>query len=379
VKRLLKATALYALLLVVIPFLLLEGAFRLLPVASPPPLQPVTRSEPIAHFAPNSDYVYSAGWNFAIRSHKHANNYGFNNLADYHPEEHTPLFMVIGDSFVEAHEVDAGKSAPELLNASLRGAGRVYSIGLSGAALPQYLASAAYACASFNPGGLAFFIIGNDFDESLLKYNQDGQLHHFDDDGRLVLTGYELPMTKKVLRHSAFIRYVMYNMVTGARLNQIRTLLGGPGPLASAHAASDEEHLADSKKAVDYFLAQLPQRCSLAPSAILFVLDAVRPEIYAAATMPAAMETSYHARMRAYFALQARARGYEILDMQPVFIERHARDGARFEFPTDKHWNALGHRLVADQVRKSVAYRQVFPSLVRTADARQATPDSRER
>jgi hypothetical protein len=64
--------------------------------------------------------------------------------------------------------------------------------------------------------------------------------------------------------------------------------------------------------------------------------------------------------MRAYLAAQAKARGYEVRDMQPVFIARHARDGSRFEFPTDKHWNTLGHRLVADEVRKSGAYARVF-------------------
>jgi hypothetical protein len=376
VTRLLKAIALYALLLAVIPFALLEGIFRLLPVASPPPLQPVTQAEPIAHFKPNTDYAYSAGWNFAIRSRKHANNYGFNNIADYHPGQKTPLFMVIGDSFVEAHEVDAGQSAAELLHASLGGAGRVYSIGLSGAALPQYLATAEYACRNFRPGGLAFFIIGNDFDESLLKYNRDPQLHHFDEHGRLAPAAYELSTTKKVLRHSAFIRYVMYNMVTGARLNQMRNLLRGPAAVSSAHAASGEERLRDSRRAVDYFLAQLPERCGVPPSAIVFVLDAVRPEIYSAATLEAAAETSYQARMRAYIAAEARARGYEVRDMQPVFIERHARDGTRFEFPTDKHWNALGHRLVADEVRKSSAYRRLFDPLVQTAGARQATPDT---
>jgi len=375
VKRLLKALALYALLMLVIPFALLEGIFRLLPVASPPPLQPVTRADPIAHFPPNTDYVYSAGWNFAIRSHKHANNYGFNNVADYHPEEKTPLFMVIGDSFVEAHEVDAGQSAAELLHASLGGAGRVYSIGLSGAALSQYLATADYACRTFRPGALAFVIIGNDFDESLLKYNQSPNLHHFDPQGRLVPADYELSTTKKVLRHSAFIRYVMYNMVTGARLKQIRDMLRNDGAVASAQAASDEERLRDSQRAVDYFLAQLPEHCNVAPSAILFVLDGMRPDIYSAATLAVA-EKGFQARMRAYFTARATARGYEVRDMQPVFIERHARDGARFEFPTDRHWNALGHRLVADEVRKSAAYGRLFNPLVHTAGARQASPDS---
>jgi hypothetical protein len=362
VKRLLKAIALYALLVVLIPFTLLEGAFRLLPVSSPPPIEPVTPEQPIAHFAPRADYVYSAGWNFAIRSHKHTNNYGFNNIADYHPQQRSPLLMVIGDSFVEAHEVDAGKSAAELLNAGLGGAGRVYSIGLSGAALSQYLATAGYACAAFRPQALAFVIIGNDFDESLLKYSDEPQLHHFDDQGRLVLAGYELPLAKKVLRRSAFIRYVMYNAMTGARLNQIRDLLRGSQAVATAataRAASEAERLRDSQRAVDLFLEQLPARCNVEPRSVLFVLDAVRPEIYSAQTMPAA-ENGFQGKMRAYLGAEARRRGYQVLDMQPVFIARHALDGARFEFPTDKHWNALGHELVAQAMRHSEVYGRLF-------------------
>ena len=383
-KRLLKIVALYVLLAVIIPFALVEGIARLLPVASPPPLQAVTPADPIAHFQPNTEYVYSTGWNFAIHSRKRSNNYGFNNIADYHPEEKTPLFMVIGDSFVEAHEVDAGESSAELLNAGLGGRGRVYSIGLSGAALPQYLATAAYACRTFKPRALAFFIISNDFDESLLKYSQDPQLHHFDEQGRLVAPHYELSMAKRVLRHSAFIRYVMYNMVSEARLRQIRLWLRGQTPVAEVvvHAGSEDEHLRDSRRAVDYFLAQLPERCGLAPSEVLFVLDAVRPNMYSPATLKEATETSYHARMRAYIAAEAKARGYEVIDMQPVFIERHARDGARFEFPTDKHWNALGHRMVADQVCKSITYGRLFNpagALVQTAGASQASPDSHAR
>ena len=358
-KHALKAVALYALLLLVIPLVLLEAAFRLLPVSSPPPIEPVSAAQPIAHFAPHSDYVYSAGWNFAIRSRKHTNNYGFNNIADYHPQERSPLLMVIGDSFVEAHEVDAGKSAAELLNAALRGAGRVYSIGLSGAALSQYLATAGYACATFHPQALAFVVIGNDFDESLLKYSDEPQLHHFDADGRLVLTGYELPLAKKVLRHSAFVRYMMLNLMSGARLNQIRRLFRGAAAVPSAQAASEDERLRDSRHAVDLFLEQLPARCNLSPSSVLFVLDAVRPEIYSPQTM-GAVENGYQASMRAYLSAAARRRGYEVLDMQPVFIARHARDGSRFEFPTDKHWNALGHELVAQEMSRSGVFQRLY-------------------
>ena len=358
-KRLMKAIALYALLVLVVPFAILEGVFRLLPVSSPPPIQPVTPEQPIGHFPPHVDYVYSTGWNFAVLSHKHTNNYGLNNIADYHPEERSPLFMVIGDSFVDALQVDAGKSAAELLNAGLRGAGRVYSIGLSGAPLSQYLAAAGYACATFHPQALAFVIIGNDFDESLLKYSDEPQLHHFDAEGRLVLSGYELPLAKKVLRHSAFVRYVMLNLVTGTRLIQIRHLLRGAPAVPAAQAVSAEERLRDSQHAVDLFFEQLPAQCNVSPSSVLFVLDAMRPEIYTSVSLPAA-EDSYQGRMRTYFAAAAHRRGYEVLDMQPVFIARHARDGARFEFPTDKHWNALGHEVVAEQIRQSTVFQRLF-------------------
>ena len=47
-----------------------------------------------------------------------------------------------------------------------------------------------------------------------------------------------------------------------------------------------------------------------------------------AATLKAATETSYHARMRAYLGAEAKARGYELLDLQPVFIERHEAIGS---------------------------------------------------
>jgi len=57
---------------------------------------------------------------------------------DYRVDDQRPLMMVIGDSFVEAHHVDTGSTATELLNRKVADAGRVYSMGLSGAPLSQY-------------------------------------------------------------------------------------------------------------------------------------------------------------------------------------------------------------------------------------------------
>jgi hypothetical protein len=360
----------YPVFLVVVPFLILEGSFRLLPVSSPPHILPVNERDPVARFQPNVEYRFSSDWDFSIVSKKRSNNFGYNFARDYHPDQTTPLLMVIGDSFVEAHAVDAGKSAAEILDSRLSGRGRVYSMGLSGAPLSQYLVFAEYAKTKFRPDALAFVIISNDFDESLLKYKSDPRFHYFDENGNEALLrriDYELPTTKKLLRRSAFIRYVMLNVSAGKRLEEIRRSLSGRSRPAAAYLgvrdneppAALEERLRDSRRAVDLFLDQLPSKSGLPSDAIVFVLDAMRPAIYSEETLRLA-DHSYHAQMRRYFESAARGRGYHVLDLQPAFIARHRRDNSRFEFPADSHWNELGNRVVAEELERSVLFARVF-------------------
>jgi hypothetical protein len=64
--------------------------------------------------------------------------------------------------------------------------------------------------------------------------------------------------------------------------------------------------------------------------------------------------------MRRHFMQQAAAGGFEVVDMTPAFAAAFARDGQRFDFPHDNHWNALGHGIVADQIAASRLYRRVF-------------------
>lgn len=348
-----------------LPFLVMEGVFRLLPVSYPPYILPVSSEDPVAHFQPHIDYFFSEGWNFSIQAEKRTNNFGYVNASDYRTDEATPLLVVIGDSFVEAHQLDAGKSAAEILHAALDGKGRVYSIGLSGAPLSQYLVFAEFARNTFRPEAMAFIIIGNDFDESLLKYKSDPRFHYFEEQGdgfALRRIDYELSTAKTILRKSAFVRYVMLNLLAEHVLDDLRRSLRRLGD-SPAHAregsATLQERIYDSKRAVDYFLEQLPLRSGLDRGSIVFVLDAVRPAMYSAQALRDA-EDGYVSRMRRYFREQAASRGYEVLDMQPAFMRRHRLDGSRFEFPADGHWNELGHKLVAEEMRKSAVFARAF-------------------
>jgi hypothetical protein len=247
----------------------------------------------------------------------------------------------------------------------VEGRGRVYSIGLSGAALSQYLVFAEFARSAFRPDAMAFVIIENDFDESLLKYMSDPRFHYFEEDGsRFVLrrVDYQLSGAKRILRKSALVRYVMHNLMAEYALSNLGRMLpaaeaSGDGPVKAA--AAMEVRIRDSRRAVDFFLDQLPSVSGLDRGSIVFVLDARRPAIYSPEALLEA-DGSFGARMRRYFMTQARSRGYPVLDMEPAFIRRHRSDNSRFEFPIDAHWNELGHELVAEEMRRSAVFARVF-------------------
>lgn len=349
--------------LIALPFALLEGFFRLLPVSNPPYLLPVSAEQPVVRYEANVGYLCSVGWNFAVRARLRTNNFGYNHRWDYHPDDATPLLVVIGDSFVESMTVDSGKSAAELLHAGVEGKGRVYSIGVSGASLSQYLAFADFASTTFRPRAMAFVIVHNDFDESLLKYKSEPRFHYFDEsaDG-LVLrrVDYERSSLRTLLRKSAFVRYVIVNVAPARiRYNFGRVACGSEDPYACEAQAALEQRVADSKRAIDSFLDQVPVKSGLGTDAIVFVLDALRPAMYSAAALREA-EGSYAARMRHHFIEQARSRGFTVIDMQPAFITRHRQDNSRFEFPADAHWNELGQQLVAEEIRKSELFARIL-------------------
>jgi hypothetical protein len=59
--------------------------------------------------------------------------------------------------------------------------------------------------------------------------------------------------------------------------------------------------------------------------------------------------------MRQRLIEQAKARGFRVIDTEPHFIAAYALDGKRFEHPSDGHWNAHGHGVVATAVRDALA------------------------
>lgn len=211
---------------------------------------------------------------------------------------------------------------------------------------------------------MVFLNIGNDFDESLLKYKNEPGHSYFAEDaqGALALRriDYHPSFWRRILRSSALVRYVTLNTdllnfmpkwqhLPFGRPSNTLAFVGNTG------AQANPARMADAQRAIDTFPASVTKAAGLPPHRILFAVDGMRPHIYDARTSRLAAG-SYFDLTRQYFMKQARQGGFEVLDLQPRFVEHVAQYHRPLEFATDNHWNSLGHEVVAEAIAQSNLY-----------------------
>ena len=344
-----------------LPLLLAEVVLRFLPVCDVLGVMPLNAANPVLRYVPNQDVTHSSGWNFYSVHRLHINNDGFVNDQEYTAASPAPLFAIIGDSYIEALRVPNELTLRGRLERKVAARGRIYSFAKSGTPFSEYLAWADHARSAYHPTAIMISIVGNDFDESLNQYKTVPAGHYYVPDAKgelaLRLFDYRPSRLKQFVEHSALIRYLYLD----AELPGIIYRLRHPGAKFVGNTAAEqtEQVVAESKRAVDAFFRDLPEKSGLPSDKVLLTLDAMRPEIYDPALLDAARD-SYFAKMRRYFLEVARAKGYAVIDLQEVFIADYAAHHQRLEFPTDNHWNEAGNAAVAAAVERSKVYRSVF-------------------
>lgn len=330
---------------------ILEVLLRFLPVAGGHYIDPpVNENNPIIRFSPKNDtIIWSLGWNFYQVAKKRINNEGFFNNEDYVDNPDRPVIAIIGDSYVEALQVDNEETFFGILQSELKNY-HFYSFGSSGSQLPTYLAYAKHAL-KYKPEKIVFVIIDNDFDESFLLYRSRVSFWYFNNEGILYLSPYNpnkhiLRRLKNFLRRTSVVaRYLYFNAGLPEAIRKLKNLIK-----TKETPNKDNERINKGKQAIDLFFKYLPQHANIDPKNIIFVIDAPRYYIYK--NDPEGAKSSYFGIMRDYFMSKAKEGGYTIIDMMPVFSEHYRKHKQRFEFPTDGHWNELGHKLVAIEIKK---------------------------
>lgn len=342
-----------------------ELVLRFLPVATGLRTVEVTAASPVFHFAPNRSFVFSRDWDLDMVNRGHVNNAGFVNDQEYRAHGAGPLLGVVGDSYIEAAMVPYPETLHGRLAKRMQGRLRVYSFGASGAPLSQYLVWARHAVQEHGATALLISVVGNDFDESHSAYKTGpGFWHYMPDPGgelRLQLVEYHPGPMRGLVASSALARYLSFNLQVGARLDELKSVFSGASPAGAGRYAGntraevDAARARDSLAVIDAFFRDLPGYTGLPAARVVFTVDGFRyPDVAAASS------DTYFGLMRRAFLEKARALGYDAVDLDPSFFDRHARKGERFEYPRDGHWNRVGHEVAFEAVMKAALLAQLL-------------------
>ena len=350
-----------------------EVVLRFFPVEVSARTMALNAENSVLRAPPNTRFSHSVGWNFRHPNSGRVNNDGFFNDQDYSREGPRPLIAVIGDSYVEAKMVPYEQTIQGRLAKNIGKFGRAYSFALSGAPLSQYLAWSSYARESYAPDAMIVVVVGNDFDESRVKYMIRDGFYHYAEDGdgvlRLRLTEYNPSFWRIFMVESALARYLAFHLrvrESWARLKgKVMAFFrpagdrNAPRYVGNTQAATSAKRQRHSIAVVDAFFRDLPQRSGLRPERILILLDGLRPSIYEP-EKEVAERKSYFAKMRDYVIRTAAEHGYPVIDLHEVFEADYQQNEQRFEFDIDAHWSGYGHGVVARAVMQSAWYATVF-------------------
>ncbi len=275
---------------------------------------------------------------------------------------------IIGDSFVEALQVDYDRSLAEQLERLLTDEAEVYRFGISSAPLSHYLEMLRREVRRFSPDLVVIVLVHNDFDESFVFYDRNPNQSRFnrlataDSGGVREVPG--RPLRKGWLhwvRRTATFRLlaVRYQLPLHklkpflVRLLPFTSEADPPVYQANINIHDLEARMAFNRIAADYVFAQLAALAREDGFGLLLVMDGDRESIYGGAASDSLYRTGALALNR-LAAEVARQQGIPFIDLHPVFEEDYRLNGRRFNFRTDGHWNEYGHEVVARRLYRYI-------------------------
>lgn len=323
---------------------LAELLLRALPVqgglgaADPVPGWPAHRS------VPYTSYVSSSGWALGNVQRGRINNVGYIAPFDYHDGD--KVGVVLGDSFIEGYM----NPYEDMLQARLarvfeRPITSVYNFGTSGASLPHYLGIAQLVGARYHAKWAVVLIGPGDFSEGF------GHTHGYFSWGTPREPAYAMPEVPhgrlaKLVRDSALVRYVLGDL----KFKPAALFSSGfPAPRRACAPASLTSH---DRALVSGWVDRMPQALNLAPSEIALVFNADLTAMQVGGKAPSVCPST-DSQALALLAGEARSRGYQVVETQPLFAAAWARDHQPLSHaPLDLHWNAHGHEVAATAIAR---------------------------
>jgi hypothetical protein len=347
VKPFLKNMALTAATLVVFGALCEFVVFRFVLRASDIPRNAYI--DDVIRFEPNQSGVYRIRNEIAARYRINAQgwNSAHESYAVQHPGDRERI-AVIGDSYVEAFQVDFDQSLAEVLERC--SGSEVYRFAISGSPLSQYLHMIEHAAVRYSPDRVVVVVVHNDFTEAyklqIGKYTRSFALMSIENGviARMAPEPHE-PPSLLWARGSATYRYMVDRMQVNVAALKQRVLMrdGAGGYAANVAQSSIDDEWESIRLVTEYFFVQLNrlgQRFRFQP---VVVVDGVRRAIYENVELEPQ-------RLNRLCVEMGAAHGVVVIDLHTVFSELYVRDGRKFEFDRDGHWNAYAHEVVGSRL-----------------------------
>ena len=330
--------------------LMLEAILYVMPVAELFNRKKVVATTDLLSYEPYQKITYSLGVNFYRVLQKQTNDLGF--VADYDFSQiKNPSFVVIGDSFVEALQVNFSESITGQLNSKLMEP--IPSLAVSGAALSQYAAFAQEAKKLFNPEHYVFVIVGNDYDESVCALKSNPGHRCFNQNGDLELIPFEgFSLFKTIARQSNLIRYMVLNGHLDPRKIFLKSEFFAPEITDHEKNANNQFRYKASAEAINYFFNKLKKLVDGRP--VTFIVDGDREFLYGDRIAKTDAQV-FSSAMRDFFIANALRNEFKVIDMDNIFRKDFELNRVKFEFPTDAHWNEKGHSLAAEALISSLS------------------------
>jgi lysophospholipase L1-like esterase len=288
-----------------------------------------------------------------IKAHYNINREGWNSNKEYFEEKSDrKRIAVIGDSYVEALNVDVDKSLSEVLeDLIIREIGdkaEVYRFGLSGAPLSQYLQMMRYVKNKYNPDIIILVIVHNDFLESIKGFGEElGDFLKFVKKDGLWTEIKPRPYAyvpnrfKRSLKHSRIIRYLYYNLNIRQSIHFLSSKFKASDFKMNVDMNDIEANL-ETVKDLCYNIFSKYKETSGPATRILLVMDGDREAIYK--RNDPKKEMLYALNKIAYKA--AENLSIPFIDLNDIFIADYEKNWKQFDLKCDKHWNERAHFLV---------------------------------
>jgi len=346
-------------------FLLLELViFRFMLPVSERPYRYFDREWSLMKLESHQSGTYRKGLRSEVKGKYRTNAAGWNSVHEYlETRGEATRIAVIGDSYVEAVQVDVDQAFPAILEANLTARGypvEVYSFGVSGAALSEYLQIMRYVYQKFRPDIAIVNLFYNDFTESLASTSSSRYRLRFKplSPEHFVSVPPEPYTPSKIRRlfgESAVVRFLYYQIALSERLAALKRIFINPGVDVEQNVELSALQIEVLIRGVTRHIFKEFKRLSdQAGVKLLLSIDAPRQYIY---------QNKNPGEARVYRLNQislnvTHALGIEMIDLTDAFQKDYKHHRERFEFQIDGHWNQRGHQVVGQTLSKFLVEHQ---------------------